>query len=98
MAAKSERYERYIPEKDLPEEIQQLPHEETRCRFCGVSYLVHHEVKKLEEVVKELQSKLQEAEDTTRTQSELAEKEKARVRRLKDEIEALKARYLSTLG
>ena len=98
MAAKSERYERYIPEKDLPEEIQQLPHEETRCRFCGVSYLVHHEVKKLEEVVKELQSKLQEAEDTTRTQSELAENEKARVGKLRYEIEVLKARYLSTLG
>lgn len=98
MAAKSEQYERYIPEKDLPEEIQQLPHEETRCRFCGVSYLVHHEVKKLEEVVKELQSKLKEAQVTTRTQSELAEKEKERVERLRHEVEVFKTRYLSTLG
>ena len=52
-------FARYVPEKDLPEEIRKLPTSETRCHYCGVSYLVHHEVKKLESLVEELQSKLQ---------------------------------------
>ena len=41
-----EGFQHYVPEKELPEEIQNLPLEETKCRFCGVSYLVHHEVAK----------------------------------------------------
>ena len=49
-----EGFEHYVPEKELPEEIQNLPLEEKKCRFCGVSYLVHHEVAKLEEEVGKL--------------------------------------------
>ena len=44
-----EGFQHYVPEKELPEEVQNLPLEETKCRFCGVSYLVHHEVAKLKE-------------------------------------------------
>ena len=53
-------YEKYLPEKELPEEIKNLPHEETKCKFCGVSYLVHHEVKRLESQLHRVQSELEE--------------------------------------
>ncbi len=46
------------PEKELPQEIRSLPQEETKCKFCGVSYLVHHEVKKLENELQRVQSEL----------------------------------------
>lgn len=58
----SREYERYVPKKELPEEIKQLPQEETKCNFCGISYLVHHEVSRLENHVKELQDSLDESE------------------------------------
>ena len=51
-------YEKYVPEKELPEEIRSLPKEETKCKFCGVSYLVHHEVKALETQLRNVQSTL----------------------------------------
>jgi hypothetical protein len=54
----ADRFERYIPQKDLPDEIKTLPVGETRCEYCGVSYLVHHEVKRLEEMARELQTQL----------------------------------------
>ena len=54
-----------LPPKAMPvgviqynADIQELPREDTVCQFCGVSYLVHHEVKKLEEQVKDLQKQL----------------------------------------
>ena len=33
---------------ELPEAIQSLPEDETVCKFCGVSYLIHREVKRLQ--------------------------------------------------
>lgn len=39
-------------------DIKRLPHGETVCRFCGVSYLVHHEIKRLEEAVESMQGQL----------------------------------------
>ena len=39
-------------------DIQRLPHGETVCRFCGVSYLVHHEIKRLEDAVESMKGQL----------------------------------------
>ena len=44
--------ERLPLEHPLPEEIQSMEKEDTVCKFCGVSYLIHHEVKKLEDKVR----------------------------------------------
>jgi len=44
----AEKFERYNPVNPLPEEIRALPNDETVCKFCGVSYLIHNEIKKLE--------------------------------------------------
>ena len=34
-------------------EITSLPQEATVCSYCGVSYLIHHEIKRLEQELKE---------------------------------------------
>lgn len=38
-----------LPEHPLPEEIQKMSRSETVCKFCGISYLIHNEVKSLQE-------------------------------------------------
>ena len=35
------------PQHPLPDEINQLSEEETQCKFCGISYLIHREVARL---------------------------------------------------
>eukprot|EP00056_Hartaetosiga_gracilis_P006038 m.92469 g.92469 ORF g.92469 m.92469 type:complete len:81 (+) comp12357_c1_seq1:134-376(+) len=32
----------------LPDGLEGLSHEDTVCKFCGVSYLIHREVKRLQ--------------------------------------------------
>ena len=39
-------------EHPLPEEIQNMDRDDTVCKFCGVSYFIHHEIKKLETEVR----------------------------------------------
>lgn len=45
----------YCPERELPEEIKKLPKDEVVCKFCGVSYLIHHEIKELQKRLKHLE-------------------------------------------
>lgn len=42
-------------------DIKALPREETVCQFCGVSYLIHHEIKKLEERVQQQRKEIEES-------------------------------------
>ena len=94
-----ERFERYVPEKELPEEIQNMPCEETKCRFCGVSYLVHHEVARLENVVKKMQEekdallcRLTDAEENRKLMKEEVEKEQNNSKELTRRLQILKDR------
>jgi len=41
------------PQHPLPAEIQNMSSDDTVCKYCGVSYLIHNEIKKLEEKVEE---------------------------------------------
>ena len=66
-------FQRYIPEKELPDEIKALPRDETVCKFCGVSYLVHHEIKALENKVAELESYASKFAESQKTQERLTE-------------------------
>ncbi|XP_073435102.1 protein LEKR1 isoform X2 [Dendrobates tinctorius] len=50
--------EKHVPVHPLPEEIQMMPRDETVCKYCGVSYLILHEFKLLEDKVKALEKKL----------------------------------------
>jgi len=37
------------PTHPLPEEILKMPKNETVCQYCGISYLIHNEIKLLED-------------------------------------------------
>ncbi|XP_078058377.1 uncharacterized protein lekr1 [Mustelus asterias] len=51
--------ERHVPVHPLPEEIQQMPQDETVCKYCGVSYLIHREFKLMEEKVKAMEAEME---------------------------------------
>jgi chaperonin cofactor prefoldin len=45
-------------EHPLPEEIQKMTRDETVCKFCGVSYLIHNEIKALEDKLRAAEEEL----------------------------------------
>lgn len=51
-------FEKHTPRFPLPAEILQMKKDETVCHFCGVSYLIHTEIKRLEDRIKELEKQL----------------------------------------
>ncbi|XP_059507065.1 protein LEKR1 isoform X3 [Stegostoma tigrinum] len=51
--------ERHVPVHPLPEEIQQMRQDETVCRYCGVSYLIHREFKLMEEKLKAMEAEME---------------------------------------
>ena len=79
-------YHKYKPEKELPEEIKSLPQEETKCKFCGVSYLVHHEVKKLESQLECVRSELDKFHNERRHLEEIPNL-RSQLRDLHNEVE-----------
>ncbi|CAD5110747.1 DgyrCDS117 [Dimorphilus gyrociliatus] len=50
------------PEHPLPDEIQDMERDETVCKFCGVSYLIHNEIKALEDKLKLTEERLKHLE------------------------------------
>ncbi|KAK3800364.1 hypothetical protein RRG08_052749 [Elysia crispata] len=48
----------YTPQHPLPEEIKKLTRDDTVCKYCGVSYLIHNEIKALEDKVAALEKEL----------------------------------------
>nr|XP_033814076.1 leucine-, glutamate- and lysine-rich protein 1 isoform X2 [Geotrypetes seraphini] len=48
-----------LPIYPLPEEIQKMSRDETVCAYCGVSYLILHEFKLMEEKVKAMEGEMQ---------------------------------------
>ena len=69
----------------LPEEIQKMKRDETICKFCGVSYLIHNEIKALED-------KLRAAEDELTFYHGIEEREeklKAEIMELEKKIDHL---------
>ncbi|XP_055502269.1 protein LEKR1 isoform X2 [Leucoraja erinacea] len=56
--------EHHIPIHPLPEDIQQMPQNETVCKYCGVSYLIHHEFKLMEEKLKAMEAELEYYRDS----------------------------------
>jgi hypothetical protein len=53
-----ERFERYTPQYPLPVDISRMSRQDTVCQFCGVSYLIHNEIKALETKCQKLEADL----------------------------------------
>ncbi|XP_061308661.1 protein LEKR1 isoform X2 [Pezoporus flaviventris] len=50
--------ERHVPIYMLPEEIRKMSRDETVCKYCGVSYLILHEFRVMEEKVKAMEKEI----------------------------------------
>ncbi|KFW94195.1 hypothetical protein N336_01357, partial [Phalacrocorax carbo] len=50
--------EPHVPIHALPEEIRKMSRDETVCKYCGVSYLILHEFKVMEEKVKAMEKEI----------------------------------------
>ena len=50
---------RYKPQHPLPEEIRKMRPDDTVCQFCGVSYLIHNEIKSLQEKLDECKKEVE---------------------------------------
>jgi hypothetical protein len=72
-----------VPQHPLPDEIQKMKRDETVCKFCGVSYLIHNEMKALQE-------KLAEAEKQMEFYKGSVEREKV----LKEKMKKMEAEFL----
>lgn len=65
--------ERHTPQHPLPDEIQKMGEEGTVCQFCGVSYLIHREIKKLEDRIEELEKETEKGRKALRNELILKE-------------------------
>ncbi|XP_022090002.1 leucine-, glutamate- and lysine-rich protein 1-like [Acanthaster planci] len=65
--------ERLPLEHPLPEEIRKMERDETVCQFCGVSYLIHREVKALEDQLKKVHEELTRYEGSEEREQQLRE-------------------------
>ncbi|XP_054431546.1 protein LEKR1 [Pteronotus mesoamericanus] len=66
--------DRHIPMHALPEEIQKMPPEEKVCKYCGVSYLILHEFKAMEEKVKAMEKEMKFYQGSIEREKRLQEK------------------------
>lgn len=81
-----EEFERYTPKNPLPNEIQKMKRDETICKYCGVSYLIHNEIKALEEKLKKTEAELEKLKGCEEREGELKE----RIDKLEEEKSDLK--------
>ncbi|XP_026638132.1 leucine-, glutamate- and lysine-rich protein 1 isoform X1 [Microtus ochrogaster] len=66
--------DRHIPMHALPEEIQKMSPEETVCKYCGVSYLILHEFKAMEEKLKAVEEEMKFYQGSVEREKRLQEK------------------------
>ena len=78
------------PEHPLPKEIQEMKRDETVCQFCGVSYLIHNEIKKLEEEITKLKSELERYRGADEREEKLRKKLQDESRRFEQSQESLR--------
>ncbi|XP_077899642.1 protein LEKR1 isoform X6 [Ictidomys tridecemlineatus] len=66
--------DRHIPMHALPEEIQKMSPEEKVCKYCGVSYLILHEFKAMEEKMKAMEKEMKFYQESVERERRLQEK------------------------
>eukprot|EP00049_Salpingoeca_infusionum_P003235 m.64727 g.64727 ORF g.64727 m.64727 type:complete len:653 (+) comp12026_c0_seq2:277-2235(+) len=79
------------PVHPLPDTIQSMAKEDTVCRFCGISYLIHREVKQLQERVEFLEKQLSEFKQD----AAMANEYKLQARKASEELQAIKTEQSS---
>jgi len=83
MGDDAESLKHHHPQYPLPEEIRKMARDETVCKYCGVSYLIHNEIKALEEKLKDKERQLAYYEGTEAREAKLTEE----LRPLRDAME-----------
>jgi len=78
------------PEHPLPKEIQEMKRDETVCQFCGVSYLIHNEIKKLEDEITKLKCELERYRGADEREEKLRKKLQDESRKLDQSQESLR--------
>ncbi|XP_074154168.1 protein LEKR1 [Sminthopsis crassicaudata] len=79
--------DRHIPMHALPEEIQKMSRDETVCKYCGVSYLILHEFKLMEEKIKAMEADMKFYQGSIDREKSLQEK----LQSLKQDFQQYKA-------
>ncbi|KAL4161555.1 hypothetical protein PRNP1_002109 [Phytophthora ramorum] len=74
------------PARALPDEIQQMPAEDTACTFCGVSYFVFAEVQTLQTTVKQYKKTFREFVRFMERERSVARDLRQQVTELKDDF------------
>lgn len=87
-----EDFERHVPVHPLPDEIQQMGTDDTVCKFCGVSYLIHREIKKLEDRIKNLEVDLQDYESLKTKETQFRQLSSEQYLKIQDLDEKLSTR------
>ena len=56
---REDEFVHHKPLHPLPKELQSMTRDETVCQFCGVSYLIHNEIAKLQEQIEKYRKELE---------------------------------------
>ena len=78
-----------MTEHPLPEEIRKMNRDETVCKFCGVSYLIHNEIKALEDKLRACQNELKKYQGC----EEREEKLQLQISKLEALMEDIKGKF-----
>lgn len=95
-----ERFEKYTPQFPLPTDISSMSRQDTICKFCGVSYLIHNEIKALEAKCQKLEADLAHYAGTSSREAALEQalqKEKARAADLESTAAINSHKYVARL-
>jgi len=69
--SKSDEPEHVRPMYPLPDEILKMSRNETVCQYCGISYLIHNEIKLLEDRLRVTEQELEKYHGLEKREEEL---------------------------
>jgi len=61
------------PSHPLPDDILKMSRDETVCQYCGISYLIHNEIKLLEDRLKAAEVELKKYHGIEKREEELSQ-------------------------
>ena len=79
-----------VPQHPLPDEIKSMQPDETVCKFCGVSYLIHNEVKALQERLAQAEKTMEHYKGSVEREKVLIGKMQQMEQKYSDQMKATK--------